>query len=442
MAVLVLVGALGALASAQENVSREDAAKQLEESKKQLDTVRESAKRLSRDVEALNKERAQLNEQLIETARRVQESEVKLSRTEARLEQLSQQETVIRGSIKMRRNEISKLLSAMQRIGRHPPPALVTRRDDALKMVRSAMLMASIFPEIQYQAENLSRELDGLVQLQKDIRTERDALKEDSRELATERERIAGLLAQKKTLLTARESKLARIRRAAEQHAKTVTYLGDLLKRMDRELQQAAEGFAKYEADLAAAKARQLAARRDPQPQAAEAPSEPVIELKPERKKVAFLSPGRIKPAVPFGSSKGLLPLPALGRRVRGYGAPDGFGGKTKGVSVETRADAQVTSPSDGWVVYSGAFRTYGQLLIINAGGGYHILLAGMRRIDVSLGQFVLAGEPVAVMGAADQANAQRADKGRPVLYIEFRKGGQPIDPDPWWAEGTEKVQG
>ena len=93
-------------------------------------------------------------------------------------------------------------------------------------------------------------------------------------------------------------------------------------------------------------------------------------------------------------------------------------------------------------IQFAGEFRSYGQLLIINAGGGYHILLAGMRRIDVSLGQFVLAGEPVAVMGAATEANAQRAEKGRPVLYIEFRKDGQPVDPDPWWAEGTEKVQG
>ena len=60
---------------------------------------------------------------------------------------------------------------------------------------------------------------------------------------------------------------------------------------------------------------------------------------------------------------------------------------------------AQVTAPCDGWVVFAGNFRSYGQLLIINAGGGYHVLLAGMERITVDLGQFVLTGEPVAVMG-------------------------------------------
>jgi septal ring factor EnvC (AmiA/AmiB activator) len=100
----------------------------------------------------------------------------------------------------------------------------------------------------------------------------------------------------------------------------------------------------------------------------------------------------------------------------------------------------------DGWVAYADEFRTYGQLLIINAGGGYHILLAGMQRIDVNVGQFVLAGEPVAAMGASapgDSApgNDDKAN-GRPVLYVEFRKDGQPIDPGPWWAKSPERVQG
>jgi septal ring factor EnvC (AmiA/AmiB activator) len=92
-------------------------------------------------------------------------------------------------------------------------------------------------------------------------------------------------------------------------------------------------------------------------------------------------------------------------------------------------------------VVYAGEFRSYGQLLIINAGGGYHILLAGMSRIDVSLGQFVLAGEPIAAMGTP-AVPGSGDDNSRPVLYVEFRKDGRPIDPDPWWAEASEKVQG
>jgi septal ring factor EnvC (AmiA/AmiB activator) len=95
-------------------------------------------------------------------------------------------------------------------------------------------------------------------------------------------------------------------------------------------------------------------------------------------------------------------------------------------------------------VVYAGAFRSYGQLLILDAGGGYHVLLAGMDRISIDLGQFVLTGEPVGVMGGGSSlASALSTGSSQSVLYVEFRKDGTPVDPSPWWAtkEG-EKVRG
>ena len=107
--------------------------------------------------------------------------------------------------------------------------------------------------------------------------------------------------------------------------------------------------------------------------------------------------------------------------------------------------ETQVTSPSDGWVVFSGNFRSYGQLLIINVGGGYHVLLAGLERISVELGQFVLTGEPVGVMGRDATLGHSFIASGpsdRPVLYVEFRKDGNSIDPTPWWASAEEKVRG
>ena len=96
-------------------------------------------------------------------------------------------------------------------------------------------------------------------------------------------------------------------------------------------------------------------------------------------------------------------------------------------------------------MVYAGPFRNYGQLLILNAGGGYHVLLAGMDRISVDLGQFVVTGEPVAEMGEAGARLRPlfRLVPGRPVLYVEFRKDGTPVDPSPWWATNEgEKVRG
>ena len=95
-------------------------------------------------------------------------------------------------------------------------------------------------------------------------------------------------------------------------------------------------------------------------------------------------------------------------------------------------------------MVYAGPFRNYGQLLILNAGGGYHVLLAGMERISVDLGQFVVTGEPVAVMGGGAHLTAGKAGgTSQPVLYVEFRKDGIPVDPGPWWAANEgQKVRG
>jgi septal ring factor EnvC (AmiA/AmiB activator) len=166
------------------------------------------------------------------------------------------------------------------------------------------------------------------------------------------------------------------------------------------------------------------------------------IDLRPDL--AALKDPGRLTPAIAFASAKGLLPLPVNGVKLKQFGTPDGVGGTEKGLSLAARPGSQITAPCDGWVVYSGTFRNYGQLLILNAGGGYHILLAGMERISVDLGQFVVTGEPVAVMGSGAQSPVPlMLGSGQPVLYVEFRKDGVPVDPGPWWAASEgEKVRG
>ncbi len=437
---LLLVGILSAFplaVAAEDDLSREEARKKLEETSQKLQSSRAQEQGLAQDVAALAEARAQLNTELIEAGKRVQASEAKLSETEAKLSELTDQVDVIRGSITERKETIVKMLSAMQRIGRTPPPALVTRRDDALAVVRSAMLLAQVFPELKYQADNLSHELDGLVSLEGGIRDQRDAEKTETDKLTAEQSRIDQLLQERKVKLAKSEADLVSTRLAAAQQAATVTELNELIQRLDERIAKAE--VAQYDAEVAAEQA--LRARAQKQALATSG-NETLVEIKPDSTKVAFASPDRMKPALPFETAKGNLPLPAQGKRLKRFGQADGVGGTLKGISLQTRGEARIIAPADGWVVYAGPFRSYGQLLIINAGGGYHVLLAGMDRIDVSLGQFVLAGEPIAVMGASPPANQGSNDSLRPVLYVEFRKDGRPIDPGPWWTEASEKVQG
>ena len=430
-----LVCSLPWLAWAEEDLSRDEAKQKLNQTEQELQSGRVKEQGLAQDLAALAEERAKLNSGLIEAGKRVQASEAKLSETEAKLAELTEQVTVIQNSITERKEAIVKMLSAMQRIGRTPPPALVTRRDDALAVVRSAMLLADIFPELKYQADNLSHELEGLVTVENGIRDQRDKEKSEAERLASEQGSLDRLLEEKRRDTAQGEAELADIRRSTADQAQAVTDLNELIDRLDAQI--ARVEIAQYDVEVAAERA--LLAREQQQALAT-LTNESVVEIKPGTK-VAFASPDRLKPALPFEAAKGTLRLPAQGRQVKRFGEADPTGSTLKGISLQTRGEARITAPADGWVVYAGEFRSYGQLLIINTGGGYHILLAGMSRIDVSLGQFVLAGEPIAVMGNA-AAPSQGDDSSRPVLYVEFRKDGRPVDPDPWWAEASEKVQG
>jgi septal ring factor EnvC (AmiA/AmiB activator) len=421
----------------QEDLTRDEAKERLDETEQKLKSGRVKAETLTKDLAALAEEKARLRTELIEAGKRVQQSEAKLSETESELAELTAQATEMQTSIDERKSAIVTMLSAMQRIGRTPPPAIVTRRDDALKVVRGAMLLAEVYPELKYQADSLTDSLQDLSAIEERVRAERDIQRQEADKLSAEQSRLDELIREKKSRQTKDQEKLVALTQSAQTLASEVETLSDLVEKLDEKI--AKVEVAQYDAEVEAEKALRT---RMKQEVVATPANERVVELKPTSKKVAFANPGRMTPVRPFDEVKGSLRLPAQGRQTRRFGDKDAGGATLQGLSLRTREEARVTAPADGWVVYSGPFRSYGQLLIINAGGGYHILLAGMSRIDVSPGQFVLAGEPIAVMGNGTAPGNRGEHNSRPVLYVEFRKDGRPIDPGPWWAEASGKVQG
>ncbi len=377
---------------------------------------------LAKEIDALDKDRATLNQSLLDAGDQVQKLEAASDRTERRLNTLMSQEDTLRASLGQRRTVLAEVLAALQRLGRHPPPAILVRPEDALASVRSAILLGAVVPDLQTAAEQVASDLHALIALRKEQERERDRLRADTTALLEGRTRISLLLDQKRAARAASAEALANEQKRAAALAAQATSLRDLIARL--ESQEPAAAAASAEAEKAATIARENSGGR---------PAKSLGRA------------DRMAPAVAFVDAKGLLPMPASGRIVRAFGDNDGLGGRAQGISLATRAGGLVSSPTDGWVVYAGPFRSYGQLLIINAGDGYHVLLAGMGRTDVQLGQFVLAGEPVAVMAEQKVASIDAVDAGaaQPVLYIEFRKDGTSIDPAPWWAaSNSEKVGG
>src|SRR6195256_5112640 len=420
----VLPAAQGAASTPQTTAASPDAIKQreqeLEAARAQQKSAAELQLKLQTDLAAIGQDRSKLSQRLIDIAGQVRSVEARIGDAETRLRPLDSREQQIRGSLGSRRSEIVEVLATLQRAGRRMPPALLVRPEDALQSLRTAMLLGSVVPELRIRAEKLTGDLTELVALRKTIATERDQLALDRDKLRDDQTRLAALIDERQRKQSSIEKDMETEGARAIALSRQVDTLQGLITKMELDLKSAAKAAAT--ASLQGAPA--------------------TVNGKPNLG--ALKDPARMSPAIAFASAKGLFAMPVNGTRIREYGGSDGAGGVQKGISLATRVGAQVTTPCDGWVVYAGPFRSYGQLLILNAGGGYHVLIAGMERISVNIGQFVLTGEPVATMGTTSQvASILAANASQPVLYIEFRKDGTPIDPGPWWAANEgEKVRG
>lgn len=427
-----------ALAQTPPKPSEAERQKSLELKRNELKDNRKREQEIQKDLASIAAERVQITEKSKLTAAKVQQTESELSAAEGRLAEFNNQEKSLRFALTERYGRISKLLTVLQRMGRNPPPVMITKREDALKMVRSAMLIAAAFPEMRAQAVELSAKLSELVKVMDGVRAERTKSEAYAKTLNEERAQLETVMEEKRKLHAERQAELQSVRTAAADIAKNVEKLGDLIAKADQAVAKTT-GLGAYNEE---AKAQPDAKAPDAET-AMMAPASPALELAPS---AGGAKAEPLRPQMAFQQAKAKLPLPASGRRVLSFGEKTQYGAQSKGIVIETRPNAQVTSPCDGWIVFAGEFRSYGRVLIINPGGGYHVLMAGLSQIDVSTGQFVVAGEPVANMSGTPSA-AQAGQPSAPVLYVEFRKDGEPVDPDPWWVaskqvEVGKKVQG
>ena len=426
--IVALLASLCVAALASSPVTAQDSpqnkTKELRDVERELEAVAGRGKDLEEAVAELAKETEALSRKLVATASRVQASEAEITAGEHRLGNLSDEERALRAELASRHDQLAQLLAGLQRLEKDPPPPLAVNPADALAALRGAMLLGSVVPELRAQAGELMLKLSRMTEIRSEIQTEQTDITENLGELDVKRREIAHLLEQKQSLTQTIREELETERKKAKTLAEKAQSLKDLLGKLEEA--RIAEEEAAREAEIAALAIEEADA------------------IERERQRKAQLAKF-MKPTVKFSKARGQLYYPAQGTRLREYGGEDTLGGKAEGLSISTRQLAQVTAPSDGWVAYAGEFRGYGQLLIINAGEGYHVLLAGMEKIAVDVGQFVRAGEPVGTMGAEAVKSAVidiQTEGSDPILYVEFRKNGNAIDPRPWWAGNDEKVRG
>ncbi|MER8992540.1 murein hydrolase activator EnvC [Mesorhizobium sp. M0678] len=388
---------------------------------KEITLSSERLAKLAADIAAVKKDHASITAALIQSAMTEQKLGRDIEDIGGKLEGLKAQGQKIRASLAARRDVLAEVLGALQRMGLNPPPAILVKPEDALSSVRSAILLGAVVPELRQQTDMLLADLKEQSRVTASIEAERARLTAAVGEQATEKKRLGMLLEAKQKLAADTQTALAAEKQRSAMLAAKAGSLKELIASLEADR-------ARKAADAAKA-AEQKTADADKGPASAAAPTELASLPVPES--------NRLTAAAPFSALQGQIALPVTGRIKRRFGANDGNGAMMLGDMVATQSGAIVTAPADGNVLYAGPFRSYGQLLILNAGDGYHVVLAGMSRISVASGQSVLAGEPVGAMGEARVASTSASKNGNatPELYVEFRKDGKPVDPAPWWAD-------
>jgi septal ring factor EnvC (AmiA/AmiB activator) len=399
-----------------------DAQSELAALEASLSMSREKADKLKAEIDAMKGDRDKQAAALIAATERLKTAEADVAAVQDKIGDLIVQELDTRGRLDGADASISNVLAALERISRNPPPAIIVDPSDALGSARGALLIQSILPQLQAKAEKVLADLKHLGDIKAAAQAEEDQLRANFDVLEEEQLRIATLItARKQTELSASDALALAEKQAADMADKAAA-----LKEKIADLGRQANAVA------TAAQATEQAANGGNTP-----------KLDSDTIRMALANPERTQPAVPFSAARGYLDLPVSGVSVAGFGDSDGFGGVAKGVSIVTRAEAPVLAPADGFVLFKGPFLNYGQILVLDAGQDYTILLAGLGAVDVTEGQFVRMGDKVGTMGSRTigRAVASAAGASRPTLYIEMRNKSTPIDPSGWWASPDKPTE-
>jgi murein hydrolase activator len=381
---------------------------QIKEVEKAIAAGKKQSRNLKQQADTLKNALSRASSDRVAIADTVQNLEQRLSKLETEIDDLNEAEKEKRHLLESRRGQFANVLMALQRISRLPPEAVIAYPAGAADLIRTAILLRSAVPQIEGQAARLREDLIALAATRELIASRKSQLDKTGKEFRSKRATLDGLIrikaAQHERALTKRRAAKLRIQSLTGQAQNLRDLFGNIEE--ERQKQMTKERLAKQ---------KQKLRRNDAKVKTTPQIGKKVVRLAP---------PVDLKP---FALSRGSLRYPAVGRISGRYGQILQRGVTRKGLTIETRAAAQVVAPHDGKVVFAGNFRGYGQLLIIDHGEGYHTLLAGMSRIDGIMGQYLLSGEPVGIMGTPSG--------GKPSLYIELRRNSQPINPAPWLAQ-------
>ena len=354
----------------------------------EIDRTRPDVETAKNASEALKAEAESLRRQLIETAARVQDLEEEKVRLDAQIRGLSVREAAMAESFTRDRVAVAHLLGILERLQHDMPPVVALSADDALGAAHGAMLLGASLPRVYGAAAELARRLDALRRTRAQLVVRRAQGARNAVQLAAARVRLNQLLATKQAEAITATARYDTLAAKFDAIAKQATDLGQLLQK--------------------------VAVLRAEQPG-----GHAIVVVGPE------------DGAGDFRLKRGGLRRPVVGELTDG--GVDGVGGaRAPGVTFLTQAGAQVVAPADSEVLFAGPYHKTGQVLILEMAGGYDLVLAGLDRLDVKVGDQLLAGEPLGTMPPTREGAK---------LYFELRRNGKGTSPAPWLEAGLRKAE-
>jgi septal ring factor EnvC (AmiA/AmiB activator) len=322
--------------------------------------------------------------------------------------QLAAAQRKAQADLDARATMMQPLLPLIERLSLFPVETLLAVPGKPEDTLRGVLVMRGIAEQLEREAEALRRDQARLTEATKALQAEAPKL------AAAQARQQAEATALDQQIATAQAGqKQAQIdATAAAQRAQDAAARADSLRGVLSELAAQRE--------TEAAQAREEAARAAQQKKAD-------TEAAAQARLAATQRPTGVGTLATAAQPHGQLTAPVAGTIVRGWGDA-AAGGPANGISYRAAPSARVVAVCSGRVAFAAPFRSYGLLLIVDCGGGYHSVLAGFERLDAKVGQNVAAGEPVGVMPGWDPASPG----DRPTLYVELWQGGKPVNPAPW----------
>ncbi len=333
---------------------------------------------LETQVSNIEKTLSKTKDALIKIAASIQENENRIKNFKQRIINLELKKSVLEDKLNSDRAAIAKLVLALERIRRTPPEAMLARPDSPYKTAQSAMLMGKIIPSVNRHAEKLNKNLETLNRVTEELSIERSELLATSNNLKKRHGELLLLISKRKDLYRKTNDDIHMREISIQKISLQAKNLSDLVKRIKADENKKRE----------------------------------------QRRIAKLVKPKPVSKIIDSGNSR----LPISGIIRTGYKNQDNLGATSKGLTIEGRAGALVTSPMNGKIQFTGTFKRYGNIIIIEHAKGYHSLVAGLDEISTVIGDHVKSGEPIGFLPNTSLIP-------RPTLYYELRKNGKPINP-------------